>query len=87
MDRKAHDGVHDRPVRNIDRNLRRKQGQCIAQAVQPAFRQQKRFDPEPGLLQQDPEDHLAFRDEAMLAPDEIALADGAVSFDPRIVGI
>ncbi len=45
------------------------------------------LDPEPGLLQQDPEDHLAFRNETMLAPDEIALADGAVILDPRIVGI
>jgi hypothetical protein len=87
VDRKAHDGIHHRPVRRIDRNLGSKPTQLLAQGLEPAFRQQERLDPETGLLQEQSQDHLAFRDEAMLPSDEIALPDGAVRLDPRVVRV
>jgi hypothetical protein len=87
VNRKAHDGIHHRPVRRVDRNLGRQQIQCVAQGPQPALRQQERLDPEAGLLQEKPQDDFAFRDEAMLPPDEIALADGTVRLDPRVAGV
>ncbi len=87
MDGKSDDRVHHGAVGRIDRDMRREPAGDVPQRFGAVFRQENGFDRKAPLPRQHAQYDLTLDDEAVLAADEIAFADGAVGFDPGIVGI
>ncbi len=87
MDLEAGDGRDHRILRHVERHIAGHGRREIGRSGEPAARQQHALQPEAAPRQHQPEHDLALDDEAPFAPHEIALADGAVGFEPRIFRI
>ena len=87
MDVEAGDGVHHGLRRDIDRHGGRGERQRLLHALQPAVEDERGFGLEATGGEKHVQHHLALGDETVLPPDEIALADGAIGGDARIVGV
>lgn len=85
VDMKADDPVHDRLGRDIDRYVGGRRGEEVGNGRETALRNQHGFERLPALRQQHPQHDLALGDEALAAPDKVALAHPAVGRHASVV--
>ena len=81
------DFVHDGLRSNVDRNMRWRSRQRLSHASQPGFEYENGEDFVTLRREQHVQDDLALGNEHALTSDEIALTDGVISFDARIIGV
>ncbi len=86
MNVEARDGIHDGLRGDVDRHRGGSQRQRFGHAGKTLLQDQRRFDLETARRKQHVQHHLAFGDETALAAHEVALADGVVACNARIVG-
>ena len=87
MDGEPNDGVHDQAPRHID-------GCCVGNACEqvgedldPVLGEKAATRHRSASAEEEPQHDFTLGDEALLPPDEIALANRAIGFDSRIAGI